>query len=207
MSVKKYEDLTPVHLDVLKEVGNIGSGNASTALSSLIQKDVMIEMPSVELLGFQEAIDQAGGAERIVAGVLSRMSGDVEGMILLLMEDEFVNIILNSFFGGGKKELLALDENERSAISETGNIMGGAYVSAIGQLAGVTISLAAPQFQVDMLGALMSVPAIEFGELGDKILFVDKQIKVENKSVKSNLMLIPTIESLKSIISRLGVEI
>lgn len=207
MSVEKYEDLTAMHLDVLREVGNIGSGNASTALSGMIQKQVLIEMPVVKLVGFQEAIDQVGGAERIAAGVLSRMKGDVEGMILLLMEDEFVDMTLSSFFENKTRELLEINEAEQSALSEIGNIMGGAYASAIGSLTGMNIALEAPRFQVDMLGALMSVPVIEFGEVGDKLLFIDKQIKIENKSVKSNLMLIPTIQSLNAIISRLGVEI
>lgn len=207
MAIHKYEDLTAMHLDVLKEVGNIGSGNASTALSGMIQKDVLIEVPSVKVVGFQEAIDQAGGAERVVAGVLSRLYGGIEGMFLLLMEQDFVNLITNSFFGEEESDMLALNENEISALSEIGNIMGGAYASAISQLTGIEIRLAAPQYQADMLGALMSVPAIEFGEVGDKLLFIDKQIKIDNVSVKSNMMLIPTIESLETIITKLGLEV
>lgn len=207
MGLQKYEDLSPTHIDVLKEVGNIGSGNASAALSSMIQKTVAIEMPRVDILGFQEAIDNAGGAERVVAGVLSRMVGNVEGMILLLMEKDFANIILESFFGNKDNDLLHLDENEKSALSEIGNIMGGAYVSAIGALTGIGFSLEAPQFQVDMLGALMSVPVIEFGEVGDKILSISKQMIIDNQSVKSNMMLIPTIGSLERIIRKLGIEI
>ena len=207
MAIHKYEDLTAMHLDVLKEVGNIGSGNASTALSGMIQKDVLIEVPSVKVVGFQEAIDHAGGAERVVAGVLSRLYGGIEGMFLLLMEQDFVNLITNSFFGEEESDMLALNENEISALSEIGNIMGGAYASAISQLTGIEIRLAAPQYQADMLGALMSVPAIEFGEVGDKLLFIDKQIEIDNVSVKSNMMLIPTIESLETIITKLGLEV
>ena len=207
MSIHKYEDLTAMHLDVLKEVGNIGSGNASTALSSMIHREVLIEVPSVRVVGFQEAIDVSGGAERIVAGVLSRISGGIEGMFLLLMEQDFADLIIDSFFGQKETDLLNLNENETSALSEIGNIMGGAYASAISQLTKLEIKLDAPQYQADMLGALMSVPAIEFGEVGDKLLFINKQIKIDNVSVKSNMMLIPTIESLETIIKKLGIAV
>ena len=86
MGIKNYEDLTPLHLDVLKEIGNIGSGNASAALSNMINKNVEVEMPQVKIVGFQEAMEGTGGTEQIVAGVLSRMSGGMDGMILLLMD-------------------------------------------------------------------------------------------------------------------------
>ena len=207
MGIHRYEDLTDIHLDVLREIGNIGSGNASTALSGMINRNVLIEMPLVKVVGFQEAIDISGGAERIVAGVLSRMTGGVEGMILLLMEQDFVNMTLGAFFGEKNAELTMLGENEMSALSEIGNIMGGAYVSAISQMTNMKIALEAPRFQADMLGALMNVPAIEFGDVGDKLLFIDKHIKIDEQSVQSNMMLIPTIGSLEKIMEKLGIGI
>lgn len=207
MSINKYDDLTDIHLDVLREIGNIGSGNASTALSGMINKTVLIEMPVVKTVTFQEAIDIAGGAERLVAGVMSRMTGGVEGMILLLMEQDFVNMTLSAFFGNSDNDILELDEGKISAISEIGNIMGGAYVNAISSMTGLTIGLEAPKFQVDMLGALMAVPAVELGDVGDKLLFIDKQIKIDSKSVKSNMMLIPTVKSLEDIMKKLGISV
>ncbi|MGN0596790.1 MAG: chemotaxis protein CheC [Ruminiclostridium sp.] len=206
MTLKKYEDLTAVHLDVLKEVGNIGSGNASTALSAMIGKNVLIEMPKVKLLDFQDAIDQAGGAETVIAGILVRLSGDIDGMILFLIEQEFAEIIIKTFFGKEHIDLLALDENDVSTLSEIGNIMASSYVGAIAQLAGIQINVEAPSFTADMLGAVMSVPAIEFGEVSDKLLFIDKSLKIDDVSVKSNMMLIPTVESLAKLLGKLGVE-
>ncbi|MDE6724879.1 MAG: chemotaxis protein CheC, partial [Ruminiclostridium sp.] len=93
MGINGFKDLNPVHLDVLTEVGNIGSGNASAALSNMINKSVEVEMPQVKIVSFQEAMDQPGGAEQVVAGTMTRMSGGMEGMILLLMDRDFVNTI------------------------------------------------------------------------------------------------------------------
>lgn len=206
MAIQKYEDLTPLQLDALKEVGNIGSGNASTALSNMISKNVQIEMPNVRILGFQEAIDELGGAERLVAGVLSRMVGDIEGMILTLMHKDFVNTIVGSFFSKNVDALLKMSEVETSALAEVGNIMAGAYVSAIGQLTGLQGRLRSPLFQVDMIGALMSVPVIELGEVGEKILYIDKQLSIDGQHMASKLMLIPTIDSLEKIMEKLGID-
>ena len=206
MGIEKYEDLTPLHIDVLQEVGNIGSGNAAAALSNLISKNVEIEMPKVQIVGFQEAIDQAGGAERVVAGVLSRMVGTIEGMILLLIDKNFINVVIGSFLDKKVQNLLNLGETEISALSEVGNIMGGAYVSAIGTLTGIDAALEAPVLQVDMIGALMSLPVVELGEVGEKILYIDKQLRIGGQEMNAKLLMIPALGSLEKIMKKLGLD-
>lgn len=206
MGIEKYEDLTPIHIDVLQEVGNIGSGNAAAALSNLISKNVEIEMPTVQIVGFQEAIDQAGGAERVVAGVLSRMVGNIEGMILLLIDRNFINVVVGSFLNKKVQNLLALGDVEVSALSEVGNIMGGAYVSAMGQLTGIEAALEAPVLQVDMIGALMSLPVVELGEVGDKLLYIDKKLSIDGQEMNAKLLMIPALDSLKKIMKKLGLD-
>ena len=206
MGLQKYEDLTPIQMDVLQEVGNIGSGNAAAALSNLISKNVEIHMPRVAIVDFQEAIDQSGGAERVVAGVLSRMVGNIVGMILLLIDRNFINSVISSFSDKKITNLLDLQEAEISALSEVGNIMGGAYVSAIGQLTGIDAALQAPVLQVDMVGALMSLPVVEFGEIDDKILYIDKQLSIDGQEMNAKLLMIPAIGSLEKIMKNLGLD-
>lgn len=203
--LNSYEDLNEIQLDVLKEIGNIGSGNASTALSAMIGKEIQIKMPSVRTLGFQEAIDANGSPEDIVGAILIRLKGDIQGMILLLIEKDFADIVLAAFFGESNADLLNLSENDQSALSEVGNIMGSAYIGAIATLSGLVIGVDAPRFSADMLGAIMSVPIIEFGEVGDKLLCIDKSIEIDGVSVKSNMLLIPTVDSLDVLFGRLGV--
>lgn len=206
MGIQRYEDLTPIQMDVLQEVGNIGSGNAAAALSNLISKNVEIEMAKVKIVEFQEAIDQAGGAERVVAGVLSRMVGNIEGMILLFIDRNFINTVISSFSDKKVNNLLELREEEISALSEIGNIMGGAYVSAIGTLTGIEAALEAPILQVDMVGALMSLPVVEFGEIDDKILYIDKHLHIDGKEMNADLLMIPAIGSLAKIMEKLGLD-
>ncbi|MCL2107890.1 MAG: chemotaxis protein CheC [Oscillospiraceae bacterium] len=203
--IQKFEDLNDVHLDVLKEIGNIGSGNASTALSAMIGKEIKIKMPAVKVLEFQEALEHCGSPEDIRAAVLIRLKDDVTGMILLLIEQGFAEVILNVFFQKQEVDLLNLDEGDISALTEIGNIMGSCYMNAIATLANLKVGVETPGFTADMLGAVMSVPVIEFGEVGDKLLCIDKSIEIDGVSIKSNLMLIPTVDSLSFLFERLGI--
>jgi chemotaxis protein CheC len=204
--MKKFEDLQAVHIDVLTEIGNIGSGNASTALSAMVGREIVISMPEVKFLGFQEAIEKNGCPEQTVAAVLVRLKGEVEGMILLVVEHEFAKHVLNVFFGEREIKLLGLTEDDISALTEIGNIMSHSYITAISSLAGLEIGAETPSFAVDMFGAIMSVPVIEFGEVGEKLLCIDKVIELDGVKMKSNMLLIPTVESLKNLFEKLGVN-
>ncbi|MGN0620024.1 MAG: chemotaxis protein CheC [Ruminiclostridium sp.] len=205
MSIDRYEDLNDMQLDVLKEIGNIGSGNATTALSSMIGKMVDIEVPRVQFLNFQDAIDAAGGAEKNIAGVLVRINGDIDGMILFLFEFALIDYILGNLFGKKIENIDQLDDIDRSALKEIGNIMASSYVNAIAQLAGMNIFVDIPELAVDMLGAIVSVPAIEVGEISDKLLFIDNNMIIDKVNVTSKILLVPSVSSLGHIMTNLGV--
>lgn len=205
MGIKSFEDLGAMELDVLTEVGNIGSGNATTALSQMLGIPLDIDVPAVRILNFQTAIDYAGGAEKVVAGVLVPLRGDVEGMMLFLLEKELTNIIISTFFGMEGVELSEITPEMSSALTETGNILSGSYVNAIAELAQAYIEVDTPMMTIDMLGAIMSVPAGAFGEMSDKLLYIDNLLKIDGKNIKSKMMLLPTIESLNTLLQKLGV--
>ncbi len=205
MALKNYDDLDAMQLDVLKEIGNIGSGNATTALSQMLNTLVDIEVPIVEILDFQQAIDAAGGPEKIIAGILVGIKGDVDGMIMFLFEKELVSVITSTFFGHELNDLINIDEAERSALHEIGNIMASSYVNAISQLANMFIEVDVPYMAVDMLGAIMSAPASQMGQMGDKLLYIDNNIVLGNVNVRSKMLLLPTINSLGNLLGKLGV--
>ena len=205
MALKNYDDLDAMQLDVLKEIGNIGSGNATTALSQMLNTLVDIEVPIVEILDFQQAIDAAGGPEKIIAGILVGIKGDVDGMIMFLFEKELVSVITSTFFGHEVNNLIDIDEGERSALHEIGNIMASSYVNAISQLANMFIEVDVPYMAVDMLGAIMSAPASQMGQMGDKLLYIDNNIVLGNINVRSKMLLLPTINSLGNLLGKLGV--
>lgn len=205
MTIESYEQLGAMEIDVLTEVGNIGSGNAVTAFSAMIGRTVDIQVPAVKLLDFQTAIDFAGGAEKLVAGILVQISGDIEGMMLFLLEQDMVDLIVSTFFGQDTVSLLGLTPDMVSALNETGNIMSGSYVNAIAELAQMKINVGVPMMCVDMVGAIMSVPVSIIGEMSDKLLFIDSHLIIDKTEIKSKMMLLPTVNSLDTLLKKLGV--
>ena len=204
MSSKTYEDLDVIQMDVLREIGNIGAGNAATSLSVMLGQSVDMTLPNVNLLEFNEAHNAVGGAEALTYGVLVPLEGDVTGMIMFLLEKNFAHLILNILMGESFHSFDEMDEIALSAIREVGNILSAAYVNSIAELTGLSIELSVPSVSIDMAGALLSVPIIRFGTIGDKVLFIEENFSSNEESVASHMILFAEIESLNLILSKLG---
>ena len=204
--ISNYEDLTPTAIDCLKEIGNIGSGSAANALSQMLGKPVMMRVPDVKVLNYQNVINEMGGPEKVITGILVHLDGDIQGMIMFLLEDSFAKVVLSTFLGKENVRVVDLDENDFSAIKEMGNIMAGSYLQAIGQLTGLTIDMSVPSMTVDMMGAIMSVPIVMYSEIGDKVLFINDGFVIDGVDIKSNIILIPDMKSLYILMKKLGVD-
>ena len=203
--LKKYEDLSPVAIDCLREIGNIGSGSAASALAEMLQKPIEMHEPDVRVLDYQSVIDEMGGPEKVITGILVTLCGDIEGMIMFLLEDTFAKVVLGTFLGKENVKVIELDEGDFSAIKEMGNIMAGSYLGALSTMTGLTIDMSVPSMTVDMMGAIMNAPMIEFSEVGEKVLFINDGFIIDNIDIKSNIILIPTVESLDILMKKLGV--
>ncbi|MEG0614677.1 MAG: chemotaxis protein CheC [Oscillospiraceae bacterium] len=207
MAIKGIDELNPIQMDVLREIGNIGSGNAATSLAGMLSSSIDIGVPSVKALDYNAVVELLGGPEKVVIGLLIRLTGDIKGMMLYVIQAPFANIITKTFYGKELTDVTKMDEMDQSAICEIGNIMAASYVNAIAELTGLMLDISPPSFCVDMAGAIMSVPVIEFAQVGDMVLFIDDNFKITEDEVKSNMILIPEMESLKLLFSKLGVEI
>lgn len=205
--IKNLDDLNPMHMDVLREIGNIGSGSAATALSSLLGAKVDISVPDVKCLDFAETISFMGGAEELVIGLMLKFTGEISGLIMYILKTEFAQKVINAFYAKDLQSLMDLDEMDESAIREIGNIMAGSYVNALAELTGMEIDISVPDLCVDMAGAILSVPAIQYASLGDKVLFIDDNFKISSGDIKSNMILIPDMDSLTTLFGKLGIEI
>ncbi len=206
-AIKNLEDLNPMHMDVLKEIGNIGSGSAATALSGMLGESVDISVPDVKTLDFSDTINFMGGAEKIVTGLMLSFFGEISGLIMYVLQEDYIQKIVNTFYNKKLDSLLDMDEMDRSAICEIGNIMAGSYVNAISGLTGLTIDLSTPSICIDMAGAILSVPAIEYATLGDKVLFINDNFKIDDGTYKCNMILIPDMGSLGTLFGKLVIEI
>lgn len=199
-----YDDLNPMHMDVLREIGNIGAGNAATSLAQMLNQPVDMSLPKVNLVEFNAVADAVGGPEALNYGVLINLEGDISGMIMFLLNKEFAHMVLNILMGEHYGTFEDMDEMALSAIQEVGNILSAAYVKSIAELSGLRIELSPPSVSIDMSGALLSVPIIRFGEIGEKVLFIEENFSSQDESVASNMILFAEIESLNLILGKLG---
>ena len=206
MSIKDFDELTALELDTLKEVGSIGTGNAATALSELIGREVRIQSPEVRIMGYNEAIEWIGGPEEITAGVLVRLSGQMSGVMLSVQKLDFVNLVLESMMGKKVTDYFGLYEMESSALIEVGNIMISTFINALSGLADVNVELSVPAFTVDMQGAIMAVPMALYGGQSDYILTIGGRFLCNGKEVPCRLLMSPDIRSLNFLLRKLGVS-
>ena len=203
--IKSYDDLNSLGIDTLREIGSIGTGNAATALSQILGREVRIALPEVRIMGYNEAIDWIGGPEGVTAGVLVKMGGQMNGIMLSVQKLEFVNLVLESMLGQSIEDYEGLDELKQSALIEVGNIMISTFINALSGLSGMTVSLTVPALAVDMQGAILAVPMAEYGGMSDYLMTIGGDFMVDNKQVPCHLLLSPDIRSLNFLLKKLGV--
>ncbi len=198
MTIKNYDELSALEIDTLREVGSIGTGNAATALSS-------ITYPEVRIMGYNEAIEWIGGPEVITAGVLVRISGQMNGIMLSVQPLEFVNLVLGTMLDDRLDDYTQLTDLGSSALVEIGNIMISTFINALSGLADINVELTVPSFTVDMQGAILAVPMAEFGGQTDYLMTIGANFVADGHEVPWRLLLSPDIRSLNYLLGKLGV--
>ena len=196
------EEMSDEYFDVLKELGNIGAGNATTALSQMMQCKVDMSVPQVRLMEFKELGKIMGGEEIIMAGIYLGIEGDIAGSIMFLLEKQAARHLVDKLMGMSM-EGEEFSEMEFSALKEVGNIITAAYLNSLSSPTGLRIQPSVPDLTVDMAGAILSVPAIEFGTLGDKMLLIQTQF-FDEMVLDGYFILVPNLDSYGKILSALG---
>lgn len=206
MGDMSLDQVTENYYDVLKELGNIGAGNAMTALSQMLQCKVDMKVPQVRLLEFTEVGDMMGGEEQIMVGVFLGVDGDITGSMMFMVEEESARHLIGKITMGMLPPGSEFEEMGLSAMKEVGNIITGAYLNSLSTLTNLKIFPTPPALTVDMAGAILSVPAIQFGIFGDKILLIQSQFYDEIQ-LDGYFILIPDLESYAKILTALGLPV
>ena len=196
--------LSEMQLSALSEIGNIGAGNAATALSGILSDKVMLSVPDLKIIDVGSMAKILGGPENEVAGILVNMTNDVEGMLLFLLDRDFVCRMSSVLLDKKIKDFSEISEIDISAMMEIGNILAGSYVSAISMMTELDIRLSTPEIAVDMVGAILGYPAALFGVMGDKLLFIEENFLSGESEIKSHLLIMPNPDSLEKILKCMG---
>ncbi len=178
-------------------------GNVATALSGLISDRVNMSVPNLRLIDVEKMAEILGGPEHEVVGILVNMTGEVEGMLLFLLDRDFVGLLVKVLLNEDVSGFDNISEMGLSALMEIGNILAGAYTSAIASMTELDIRLSTPQIAADMAGAILSYPAALFGTMGDRLLLIEEKFSNGSNTVRSHLLIMPDLKSLNKILKKL----
>ena len=199
-------EMDNMYFDVLREIGNIGAGNATTALAQLLNKKLDMSVPKIELVPFNKLGSIIGGEEEVVVGIYLFLEDDISGSMMFLLSKDAARQLVNDLMGMYTNAQSDFGEMELSALQEIGNIITGAYLSALSGLTHLKITASIPYLTIDMAGAILSVPAIEFGILGDEMLLIQSQI-YDEIAIDGFFIMVPDVDSYKKILTSLGLPV
>lgn len=202
--VIRIEDLNELELDALKEVGNIGAGNAATALSQILGKRVDMSVPNARAISIDKVPDLLGGTENLVVGVYLRMFGDIQGNIMFLLPTESAEKLVRMLLGTLPEEGI-MGEIPQSAIMELGNIITSSYLNSLSAFSRLTVVPSTPSLAYDMAGAILSTMLIELSEVTDYALLVETQFIGNGEAIDGHFFMIPDIDSLPVLLKAIGV--
>lgn len=199
-----YEELDEKSRDILRELGNIGSGNAVNSLSQIMNCSFEIDPPVLQIVKYHEVSKVLSATEEIQAGIIVEVFGKLEGVFLFLMNENFTERLLDDMLGEESRDLTHLNEMEASAVSEMGNIMCGSYIRALSQLLDMDMDVSVPDLCIDMGGAILSVPLSRFLRLSDDVLLIENVFRIGEKAYSCRILFLPEMDSLAEMLQTLG---
>ncbi|MFH2137897.1 MAG: chemotaxis protein CheC [Candidatus Omnitrophota bacterium] len=197
--LKKIIVLTAQQEDVLKELGNICAGNAATALSQLLNKKIIVNIPHVHLVRIKEVPAIVGGPQKIMAGVVSQVFGDAQGIILLLFPQQSAHV-LSEMFHGRQDERGIFTETDQWAIRETGSLLSAVYLNTLTKFTRLNLIPSTPGIIIDMAGALIDYLLIELSAVTEYALLIDSEFNDAGRLLQGHFLLLPNAGSLEAIL-------
>jgi chemotaxis protein CheC len=189
---------TDLQLDALRELANIGSGNAGTALGSMLGKTVDISVPTAAVLPLADAIAVAGRPDELRHGIVVPVVGDMEAIVLLLFPDADARTLCGIY------GIEPSTPDGRSMLGEVGNILGTNYINVLAQMVSMTLEPRPPQVVEDMLGAILQSVLLGRGEDVDHALILDSSLMVEDEQCSLSFLLLPDHGGVRQLLERLG---
>ena len=197
-------------LNVFREISNIGSGNASTSVAQMLNEIVDIGIPNSDLREFSDITNSYSSPEELVVGTVLQISGDLEGFIMVIMDVDSTLTLLSRLLG---RKIECDKENyeelykELNSVGEICNILCGTYLTAMSDMTGLTIDQSIPYFSVDMVMAIMNLPASLYGGESDSILCIETEFFTLDREIEGKYYFIPKVESCNTLLSKLGFEV
>ena len=200
------EEVNELYMDVLKEIGNIGSGNATTAIANMLNLKLNMNVPKVELLKVEQLGSAISDEEETIVGIFLGLEQDIEGSMMFLLKLDSAHYLVNRLMGKEPDDRTEFSEMDLSSLKEIGNIIAGSYLSALSTMTNMVIAPTIPYISVDMAAAILSVPAIMFGQYGDNALLIETEFG-DDVMIEGYFILLPELDSYDKILQSLGIQI
>ena len=201
-----YRKLSPIQLDALKEVGNIGAAHAATALSQIIEKTIMITVSRIEIVPIGELCKVVGGAETQTAVVRMHILGDIRGEIILALAKDDALSFADVLKGSARGTTTCLDEVGESAIKEAGSILAASYLKAIGDFLKVTFIPSVPGLMHGRMGAILKDVFTEVARRAEIAFCIETEFIEASSKIEGHFILMPDVKSMALIFKALGVS-
>jgi len=201
----RFDTLTEMQADALRETGSIGAGHAATALSQLVGHAVSIDVPTLEVLGVGDVPDLFGGPEVLVVGVHVRVLGDIGGSMLFMAERASALALVDMMHARPVGTAKAFSADEEALVSHVASILMAAYLAAVGRLADVSLLPARASSTLDMAGAIMDAVTADAAMRADVALLLKTRFYGSDTSVDSYLFFLLDPTGLGVLLGRLGV--
>lgn len=199
----KQIELSDMEYDTLREVGNVGIGNAATALSKLLNKKISINLPETKFVPLEKFSDEIGGAERIVVSLYLQITGDLTGECIFLFPKEGAMDLIDLMMGNEPGTTKIMEEMEESAFKEMSNIFVGSYVNSLAKMMSMKIFPSVPHATTDMAQAIIDFMLIKLARNADTLLCVKTAIDIEGHDINGQFIMIFENESLQKLLDGL----
>ncbi len=205
MSKMTLEDVNNQYLDVLRELGNIGAGNATSAIANMLGMKIDMNVPNIRLMEVSMLGRAVGEEDQTIVGIFLEVENDIDGSMMFLLDIPSARYLVNKLMMQDVGDDVPFGEMELSALKEIGNIIAGSYLSALSSLTNLVIVPSVPYIAVDMAASILSVPAIEFGQYGDNALLIQTEICAD-VMINGYFILMPEQDSYEQILQSLGIR-
>ncbi|MBC7086466.1 MAG: chemotaxis protein CheC [Methanomethylovorans sp.] len=198
--VYDISQLTDFHYSALKEISNIGIGNAVTSLATMLQSEVKIMTPDLNVSRIEKVADFSGGADKIVSGVLMKLFGSVRGYMVMLLPPESAQLICNTIIQEENSDIT--NPMNESLISEVGHILGSTYMTAFSDFLGVDVFASTPFHTYDMIGAIMDNILIQMSQEVEYAIILDTLFTLKGNDMHGKLLTLFDPVSLELILQK-----
>ncbi len=203
MRIQGFEQVNEMHQDMLREIGNIGTGNAATVLSQMLGLEVKVTMPETKILPFGKVVDELGHPEQPTIAVVSQLTGEMNAVVLFLIPFDFASALTTAMLGQPTNCYADVDEMAISALVEVGNIVISSYVGSFSTFTGLKSDLSVPTGTVNMLGGVLNIAMLEVAYDANAMMVVPGKFILGDQLHQGAILMVPSMESLNVLIQKL----